>query len=187
MDLAFPLRLPCVPVVPPIFKPSESLVSSCHLLVPPIPPIIPPAPVPPPPSFGCYATNVKTQVQQAQTFDLTVQRDYPNQAETGQCEPVFTITLKVPGGPPPGPSDHPGGGSNPSGSHSSHSMSKQTDIECDTVDVLVDITCKASDCTITKYFKTICYLSCPCPDAGEDLQINATSQWVANPINIVMV
>ncbi len=159
---AFRLRLPCIPIVAPLESSSLSLIEHCFLKPPPIPQVFPPSPIPPPPSQGCYEIKVETETQLSTTFSLEVERTYPKEPETGVCEPTFKITLKVPGGPPPGPSG--GGGSNPSGSSESSTTPDQ--FSCETVDVLVDITCDEDDCTITKYFKTICYISCPCPDVG---------------------
>jgi hypothetical protein len=181
MDPAFRLRLPCIPVVPPLTSVMSSLtlVKNCHIDIPIIPIILPPPPPPPPPGMGCFASNVKTKVQPDVTFDLTVERTYPNLQETGICEPLFTITLKVPGGPHnPSNNTGGGGGSNPSHSHSSMSAQpRHTDLQCDSMDVLVDITCNPDDCTITKYYKKICYLACPCPEVGNDLELNTTGVW----------
>lgn len=147
---AFRLRLPCIPYVPAI---EGSLISSCSLHPPPGPCFIPPVPPPPPPSFGCYELSVETTTIAVGTaFALTASISYPKRAETGVCQPVINLQLKLPKG------GSGGGGSTSSGSSSSSGgPSPGPATGYVRFALLADVVCNETYCTITKYFKNFDY------------------------------
>lgn len=149
---AFRLRLPCIPYVPAI---EGSLVSSCSVHPLPGPCFIPPVPPPPPPSFGCYELEVEAgTIGQGITFGVGATVSYPNRAETGVCEPVISIQLRLPSGKDRENSRNKGGGSI-SSSGSGGPIGPPTGST--EFSVLVDIECNVSTCEITKYFKKLAY------------------------------
>lgn len=148
---AFRLRLPCIPYVPAI---EGSLISSCSMHPPPGPCFIPPVPPPPPPSFGCYEVTANGSVTNSGTsFGLSASVEYPNRSETGLCQPVINIKLKLPNAGDRGGGGGGGsGGSSGSGGGGGGGTPNNTQFA-----LLVDVVCDSDYCTITKYYKNFEY------------------------------
>ena len=93
-----------------------------------------------------------TVVNSGTDFAFNASISYPNRAETGVCQPVINIQLKIPN------ADDSGGGKHKHSSSSSSSGPPGPGTPGRTqFTVLVDVSCNLTSCYITKYYKKLEY------------------------------